>query len=59
LASTERRSRQDLDAFAASLPNEHASSLLCVERDARACHCSLIAARLASEHGASVVELLA
>jgi uncharacterized protein (DUF488 family) len=49
----------DLDAFAASLPREHASALLCVERDARACHRSLIAERLAAEHGARVVELIA
>jgi uncharacterized protein (DUF488 family) len=48
----------DLDAFAASLPREHASALLCVERDARACHRSLIAERLAGEHGARVVDLL-
>ncbi len=47
----------DLDAFAASLPREHASALLCVERDARACHRSLIAERLAAEHGARVVDL--
>lgn len=49
----------DMDAFAASLPREHASALLCVERDARACHRSLIAERLAGEHGARVVDLLA
>jgi uncharacterized protein (DUF488 family) len=49
----------DLDAFAASLPREHASALLCVERDARACHRSLIAERLADEHGARVVDLVA
>jgi uncharacterized protein (DUF488 family) len=49
----------DLDAFAASLPREHASALLCVERDARACHRSLIAERLAHEHGARVVDLVA
>src|SRR5947209_4520314 len=30
--------RVDMDAFAASLPRQHASALLCVERDARACH---------------------
>jgi len=49
----------DLDAFAASLPREHASALLCVERDARACHRSLIAERLAAEHGARVVDIVA
>jgi uncharacterized protein (DUF488 family) len=49
----------DMDAFAASLPRGHASALLCVERDARACHRSLIAERLAVEHGARVVDLIA
>lgn len=48
----------DIDAFAASLPREHASALLCVERDARACHRSLIAERLADEHGARVLDLV-
>lgn len=33
------------------------AALLCVERDAAACHRSLIAARLANEHGLSVVHL--
>ena len=51
--------RVDMDEFAASLPREHASALLCVERDARACHRSLIAARLAREHGARTVDLIA
>jgi uncharacterized protein (DUF488 family) len=50
--------RVDMDAFAASLPREHVAALLCVERDARACHRSLIAARLSAEHGARVVDLL-
>jgi uncharacterized protein (DUF488 family) len=49
----------DMDAFAASLPSEHASALLCVERDARACHRSLIAERLREDYGASVVDLIA
>jgi uncharacterized protein (DUF488 family) len=51
--------RVDLDAFAASLPSEHASALLCVERDARACHRSLIAEWLREDYGASVVDLIA
>lgn len=50
--------RVDLDEFAASLPREHASALLCVERDARACHRSLIAERLAREQGALIIELV-
>jgi uncharacterized protein (DUF488 family) len=49
--------RVDMDAFAAGLPRERASALLCVERDARACHRSLIAERLATEHGARIVHL--
>ena len=51
--------RVDMDDFAASLPREHASALLCVERDAQACHRSLIAARLADDHGARILDLLA
>ena len=47
----------DLGAFAASLPDDTTSALMCVERDAPACHRSLIAARLASEHGATVANL--
>lgn len=50
--------RVDMDAFAASLPREHVSALLCVERDARACHRSLIAERLARDHGARILDLL-
>jgi uncharacterized protein (DUF488 family) len=51
--------RVDMQAFAASLPMECASVLLCVERDARACHRSLIAARLAADCGARIVDLVA
>jgi uncharacterized protein (DUF488 family) len=47
----------DLGSFAASLPTDTTSALLCVERDAPACHRSLIAARLAADHGASIVHL--
>ena len=50
--------RVDLGAFASSLPRRHTAALMCVERDARACHRSLIAERLAHEHGARVVDLL-
>ncbi len=49
----------DMDAFAASLPREHASALLCVERDAQACHRSLIAARLPARQRARIVDLVA
>jgi uncharacterized protein (DUF488 family) len=47
----------ELDAIAAGLPADTATALLCVERDAEACHRSLIAERLAAEHGSSVVHL--
>ena len=47
----------DLAAFLASLPDQATSALLCVERDARACHRSLIAARLQDQYGVPVVNL--
>jgi uncharacterized protein (DUF488 family) len=47
----------DLDAFVAELPADATGALLCVERDPEACHRSLIAERLASEHGVSVSHL--
>jgi len=50
--------RVDLEPIAAGLPRDGASALLCVERDPEACHRSLIAQRLAAEHGASVIHLL-
>lgn len=40
-----------------SLPDERTSALLCVERDARACHRSLIAVRLHARFGVPVVNL--
>lgn len=49
--------RVDLDEFVASLPEEGASALMCVERDPEACHRSLIADRLAAEHGVRVLHL--
>src|SRR3954454_25410733 len=39
----------DLDELAAELPEEHATVMLCVERDPEACHRSLIAERLAEQ----------
>ena len=50
--------RVDMDAFAAGLPRTGTAALLCVERDARACHRSLIAERLGRDYGARIVELL-
>jgi uncharacterized protein (DUF488 family) len=47
----------ELGAFVAELPTGAVSALLCVERDPEACHRSLIAEHLASEHGVSVLHL--
>lgn len=47
----------DLGAVLESLPDEATSALLCVEHDARACHRSLIAARLQAQHGVPVLDL--
>ena len=49
--------RVDLGAVLASLPDESTSALLCVERDAAACHRSLIAARLHAEYGVPILNL--
>jgi uncharacterized protein (DUF488 family) len=49
--------RADLGDLAAALPSEGAGALFCVERDPEACHRSLVADRLAAEHGASVKHL--
>jgi uncharacterized protein (DUF488 family) len=49
--------RVDLKALLESLPEEATSALLCVERDARACHRSLIAARLQAQFGVPILDL--
>ena len=49
--------KADLDDVVASLPKDGAAALLCVERDTEACHRSLIAERLASDHGIEVTHL--
>jgi uncharacterized protein (DUF488 family) len=49
--------RADLGELVAELPAEGAGALLCVERDAEACHRSLIAERLEREHGFEVMHL--
>ena len=54
---TEVLDQVDLRAFLESLPDEATSALLCVERDAPACHRSLIAARLQADFGVPVVNL--
>lgn len=47
----------DLGAVLESLPDDATSALLCVEREAPACHRSLIAARLQAEYGVPVLNL--
>jgi uncharacterized protein (DUF488 family) len=49
--------RVDLGPIVESLPTDAATALLCVERDPEACHRSLIAARMAAEHGAAVTHV--
>jgi uncharacterized protein (DUF488 family) len=49
--------RADLGPLVAALPDDGVTALLCVERDPDACHRSLIANRLADEHGVRVVHL--
>jgi uncharacterized protein (DUF488 family) len=49
--------RADLDSVVALLPAEGAAALLCVERDAEACHRSLVAERLERDHGVRVTPL--
>jgi uncharacterized protein (DUF488 family) len=49
--------KADLDAVVASLPEDGAAALLCVERDPEACHRSLITDRLAEVHGIQVSHL--
>ena len=47
----------DLDALVARLPGSRTTALLCVERDAEACHRSLVAQELAVAYGLDVVHL--
>jgi uncharacterized protein (DUF488 family) len=47
----------DLEPIVQGLPRDAAAALLCVERDPEACHRSLIADRLAAEHGVRIVHL--
>lgn len=49
--------RADLGAIVAELPAGSVTALLCVERDPEACHRSLIAERLADEHGVLAAHL--
>jgi uncharacterized protein (DUF488 family) len=47
----------DLDAVVAGLPDAGAGALLCVETDPEACHRSLVAERIATDHGLTVTHL--
>lgn len=49
--------RIDLAEIVATLPRAQPCALFCVERDARACHRSLIAARLVAAYGYAVNDL--
>jgi uncharacterized protein (DUF488 family) len=49
--------RADLGALVAELPADGKAALFCVERDPEACHRSLIAERLASQHGLAITHL--
>jgi uncharacterized protein (DUF488 family) len=49
--------RVDLGKLVRELPADGLAALLCVERDPEACHRSLIAERLETAFGASVVDL--
>jgi uncharacterized protein (DUF488 family) len=49
--------RVDLSRVLNSLPDQATTALLCVERDAPACHRSLIAARLHAQFGVSILNL--
>jgi uncharacterized protein (DUF488 family) len=49
--------RVDLRPIAERLHRDGSAALMCVERDPEACHRSLIAERLAAEHGVEVVHL--
>lgn len=50
--------RADLAALVRGLPANGVSVLMCVERDPRACHRSIVAERLARDHGASVTDIV-
>jgi uncharacterized protein (DUF488 family) len=47
----------DLDIVVDALPTRGIAALLCVERDPEACHRSLVADRLAKEHGVTIEHL--
>lgn len=50
--------RVDLGEILARVPAAGLAALMCVERDPRACHRSVVAERLAREHGTTVIDIL-
>jgi uncharacterized protein (DUF488 family) len=50
--------RVDLGEILAQVPPTGLPALMCVERDPRACHRSLVAERLAREYGAAVLDIV-
>jgi uncharacterized protein (DUF488 family) len=50
--------RVELAPIVEELPSEGAAALFCVERDPEACHRSLIAERMAADHGVVVSDML-
>ena len=55
--TTEILDRADLTPIVSALPSSGTAALFCVERDAEACHRSLIAQRLAEQHHVTVEHL--
>lgn len=55
--TTEILDRAELRSIVDELPAVGVAALLCVERDPQACHRSLVAARLADQHGIAVEHL--
>jgi uncharacterized protein (DUF488 family) len=51
--------RADLGPLVHAMPDDAVTAMLCVERDPEACHRSLIAERLADEHGVRVTHIRA
>lgn len=49
--------RADLTPVVSALPSRGTAALMCVERDPEACHRSLIALRLAEQHGVTIDHL--
>jgi hypothetical protein len=47
----------DLDAIVRGLPSDSTAALFCVEGDPKACHRSLVAARLSADYGLPVTDL--